>query len=369
VFLSGGIDSSIVATLAQRHSPRPLKTFSIAFEDPTFDESAYARIVAQRIGSEHVEERLGEKNLLDVVDVALSRLDEPLADPSYLPTFLVSRLASQHVKVVLGGDGGDEIFGGYPTYRAHAYGRLYELLPKGLRGGPIANAVGRLRERDSYQSLEWKLRRFVLRWDDEPRRRHLRWMSNLDLADLRQGVPSSSGAVPATLEGDAPSFADALNQLLALDFTTYLPSSVLTKVDRASMAHGLEVRPPLLDNDIVEWAFSLPSSLKLRRGRSKYLLKLAAKGRLPEQIIERPKKGFGIPLGRWIRGPLRDRLDRALQPSPLWESGLLDRKTFVRWAKTNDARRGDYSKALWAVIVLDEWVRREKLDADQSFAE
>jgi asparagine synthase (glutamine-hydrolysing) len=366
VFLSGGIDSSCVALLAQRHSARPLKTFSIAFEDPTFDESDYARLVARQIGSDHVEERLEPRNLLDVVDVALAHLDEPLADPSYLPTFLVSRLASAHVKVVLGGDGGDEVFGGYPTYRAHRASRLYGFLPEGLRAGPLSRFVAGLPDRDSYQSLAWKLKRFVLRWDDDARRRHLRWMSNLDLPDLRKGLPHPSGRLPLSLENGAPSLSDPLNAILALDFLTYLPSSVLTKVDRASMAHGLEVRPPMLDNDIVDWVFSLPSSLKVRRSRGKILLKLAARGSLPAKIIERPKKGFGIPLGAWLRGPLRERTDAALRPSALWASRMLDRDAFASWAALHVAHRGDYSKALWALIVLDEWVRRENIECEEA---
>jgi asparagine synthase (glutamine-hydrolysing) len=364
VFLSGGIDSSCVALLAQRHSSKPLKTFSIAFQDPTFDESGYARLVARQIGSDHVEERLQTSNLLDVVDIALARLDEPLADPSYLPTFLVSRLAAAHVKVVLGGDGGDELFGGYPTYRAHRLARLYRLVPRGLRSGPLTRFVSNLPERDSYQSLAWKLKRFVLRWDDEPRRRHLRWMSNLDLSDLPKGVPLSSGIPPATLESGAPALPDAMNAILALDFLTYLPSSVLTKVDRASMAHGLEVRPPMLDNEIVDWIFALPSSLKVGPLGTKVLLKRASRGKLPDEIIDRPKKGFGIPLAAWLRGPLRQRLDAALQRSELWSSGLLDREAFGSWAALHAARRGDYSKALWALIVLDEWVRREKIECE-----
>jgi asparagine synthase (glutamine-hydrolysing) len=357
VFLSGGIDSSCVATLAQRGSRQRLKTFSIAFEDPTFDESEHARLVARAIGSEHVEERLSVENLVDVVDVALDRLDEPLADPSYLPTFLLSRLASQHVKVVLGGDGGDELFGGYPTYRAHVYARAARWLP--LRARPVQALVEGLRERDQYQSLEWKLKRFVLRWDDEPRARHLRWMSNLDVDDLRRGLPATAGATPSPLDGQHADGGDTLRTLLALDFGTYLPGSVLTKVDRASMAHGLEVRPPLLDNEMIDWAFSIPSSLKLRGGATKYVLKLAAKGHVPAPIVHRPKKGFGIPLRAWLRGPLRDRVSRALEPSVLWDSGLLDRTAFRGWAQMHAERRGDYSKALWALIVLDEWVRRE----------
>jgi asparagine synthase (glutamine-hydrolysing) len=364
VFLSGGVDSSSVAALAEQRAQRRLKTFSIAFEDPSFDESQHARLVARHIGSEHVEERLTEANLLEVVDLALSRLDEPLADPSFLPTFLLSRLASRHVKVVLGGDGGDELFGGYPTYRAHRYARLANLLPVGAPS--LRRVIARLQDRDRYQSLEWKLKRFVLRWDDDDRVRHFRWMSNLDLEDLRRGVWCSSQSPPGPLAGHYPVTEDSMNGILALDFLSYLPGSVLTKVDRASMAHGLEVRPPLLDNEIVDWAFTLPSSLKVRGGQSKYLLKRAAKGHLPARIIHRPKKGFGIPLGRWLRGPLQGRLARALEPSALWDTGQLDREAFLGWSRMHAARAGDFSKALWALIVLDEWVRREKIEPARS---
>jgi asparagine synthase (glutamine-hydrolysing) len=362
VFLSGGIDSSIVAVLAQQHSGRRLETFSIAFDDPTFDESRYSTLVARRIGSRHVEERLTEANLLEVIDLALARLDEPLADPSYLPTFLLSRLASSQVKVVLGGDGGDELFGGYPTYRAHRQARLYSLLPRALRRGPLAGVISRLPQQDTYQSLEWKLKRFVIRWDDDSTRRHLRWMSNLDIDDLARATPCAQGLKPATLAFRAPDSRDPLNAILALDFCTYLPGSVLTKVDRASMAHGLEVRPPMLDNDVIDWAFRMPSSLKVRGARSKYLLQRAALGHLPTAIVLRRKKGFGIPLGKWLRGPLRDRLDRTLASCPLWGSGLLAQEAFVEWAGMHNQRKGDYSRTLWALLVLDEWVRREKIE-------
>ncbi len=361
VFLSGGIDSSTIATLAQKCSDKPLRTFSIAFDDPTFDESQYARQVARQIGSIHVEETLSERNLIDVVDVALSRLDEPLADPSYLPTYLVSQLAASHVKVVLGGDGGDEVFGGYPTYRAHQYARYYRLLPRVVRADAMNAWVSRMPERDAYQSLEWKMKRFVQRWDDDAGRRHLRWMSDLDLSDLRLGVPSATGEIPTVLDGALRGLPASISGTLALDFRTYLPGSVLTKVDRASMAHSLEVRPPMLDNEIVDWAFALPSSQKVHRGRSKVLLKRAARGHLPDAIIDRKKKGFGIPLRAWLRGPLHDKVTRALEPSPLWASGLLNRDAFAEWARRLETRSGDYSKALWALIVLDEWVRRERV--------
>ena len=359
VFLSGGLDSSIIATLAAGRYGRKIKTFSMGSADPSFDESSHARVVARAIGSEHVEEVFGEEKVLEVTDVALDRLDEPLADPSYLPTFCLSRLAASHVKVVLGGDGGDELFGGYPTYKAHAAARLWRHVP--LRMGPLQALVSRLPASDGYQSLEWKAKRFLLRWDDDARRRHFRWMSSLDLPDLARAVPGR-GELPETLVARYPSTRDDINAMLAVDIMSYLPGSVLTKVDRASMAHGLEVRPPMLGNDVVEWAYSLPSSVKLRRGTSKYLLKSAARGHLPDVIIDRPKRGFALPLRTWLRGPLRSRVTRALEPSPLWESGLLDRGAFVEWAGMHDARRGDYARALWALVVLDGWVRREKVE-------
>jgi asparagine synthase (glutamine-hydrolysing) len=150
-----------------------------------------------------------------------------------------------------------------------------------------------------------------------------------------------------------------MHRLLALDFTTYMPGSVLTKVDRASMAHGLEVRPPLLDNQTVDWAFALPSRFKVRRGHSKYLFKRAARGHLPDNIIDRRKKGFGIPLAAWLRGPLRDRIESLLASSPAWDLGLLDQAVFRDWNQQHQTRRTDHAKPLWALLVLDSWLRRE----------
>jgi asparagine synthase (glutamine-hydrolysing) len=293
-----------------------------------------------------------------VLDLALDKLDEPMADPSFLPTFLLSRLAARHVKVVVGGDGGDELWGGYPTYRAHLYADVYRRVPGWVRKS-VVRAVGMLPIDERYQSLEWKLRRFTERWDDDPVVRHLRWMSSVDLPDLARALPSAAGIRPATLDAPLPETADTLARMLALDFTTYMPGSVLTKVDRASMAHGLEVRPPLLDDRLVDWAFSLPSRLKLSgRGQTKFLLKLAARGKLPDEIIDRPKKGFGIPLATWLRGPLKERISDVVASSPLWQTGALDRGTFEGWNRDHQALRRDHSKPLWALLVLDHWFRR-----------
>jgi asparagine synthase (glutamine-hydrolysing) len=183
-------------------------------------------------------------------------------------------------------------------------------------------------------------------------------MSSVDLPDLAAGIPAARGMLPPTFGAALPETALWLHRLLALDFTTYLPGSVLTKVDRASMAHGLEVRPPLLDDALVDFAFSLPPRHKLRGRRGKYLLKRAARGKIPDAVIDRPKKGFGIPLGAWLRGPLKDRLDGVLRDSPLWDTGLVDQPTFRAWRDEHQARRHDRSKPLWALYVLDRWLRR-----------
>jgi asparagine synthase (glutamine-hydrolysing) len=364
IFLSGGIDSSSVAALAQRQLRQPVRTFSIAFEDPAFDESSYARQVARHLRSDHTEETLSEAILLDTVDAALGSLDEPVADPSIVPTYLLSRLAARHVKVALGGDGGDELWAGYPTYRAHVFARLYGAVPESLREGVIAPLVSRLPVADRYQSFEWKAKRFTGRWASEPSRRHLRWMSNTDLPDLANLVPALAGNPPPL--GTAPLFeSDVINSMLALDFRTYLPGSVLAKVDRASMAHGLEVRPPLLDNELVDWAFSLPSRVKLHGTTGKYLLKKAVRGLLPAEVVDRPKKGFAIPLASWLRGPLAPLVEAALRDSPLWASGEppLGRECLDAWWTEHRERRRDRSRGLWALVVLDRWMKRERIAA------
>lgn len=357
VFLSGGLDSSLVAALAHQNSGGRLRTFSIGFDDPRFDESGYARKVARHLNTEHTEEILNEAKVLEVLDQALDCLDEPMADPSIVPTWLLSRLAARSVKVALGGDGGDELWAGYPTYLAHRASPGYEKLPGGLRDQLIRPLVSALPVSHGYQSLEWKLKRFVQRWDRDPALRHLRWMSNTDLPDL-EGL-LGPGQLPALPRIPERFRDDLLNGLLALDFSSYMADSVLTKVDRASMAHGLETRPPMLDNEFVAWSFSVPSKWKLRGRERKYLLKRAAEGLLPPEIIHRPKKGFAIPLAAWLRGPLRGRLQAALRNSPLWDAGVLDRNAFAGYLNDHLRMRVDRSKPLWAFLTLHQWMKRE----------
>lgn len=363
VFLSGGIDSSAIAFLAQKNTPHPVQTFSIGFEDKNFDETSYAKQVAQQIKSHHRERILSEKILLETIDRALAVLDEPLADPSLIPTFLLSQLASEHVKVVLGGDGGDELWGGYPTYQAHKMANIYSRLPSIFKRQLIPYLVGQLPIKDSYQSIEWKLKRFAQRWEDQRIPRHLRWMSSLDRPYLSEAF--GDNCLPYTiLDHWQISDADWLNAILRLDFNTFLPGSVLTKVDRASMANGLEVRPPLLDSEFVDWTFQIESKFKLRGYKSKYLFKLAAKNHLPKLITHRRKKGFAIPLAKWTRGPLAPLLAKVFEDSPLWGDPNLNplRKTLSAFNTAHQNKKKDGSRPLWALLILDKWLKKEGLE-------
>jgi asparagine synthase (glutamine-hydrolysing) len=361
VFLSGGIDSSLIAALAQRKREQPLKTFTIAFEDKDFDESAHAALVARHLGTEHIEQPLKAGSLLEQLGRALDSLDEPLADPSLIPTFLLSEVAAAHVKVVLGGDAGDELWSGYPTYRAHQWARWYAKVPQWIRRELIERGVSRLPVDLRYQSFEWKAKRFALRWEEDSLRRHLSWMSATSLPWLHRLFPKFQDELPIFAATTRPDFADGLNALQALDYHTYLPGSVLTKVDRASMAHGLEVRPPFLDSEVIAWSFSLPSHLKRNAKTGKVLLKKVAQKFLPQSILDRPKKGFGIPLARWLQGPLQDRVQGLLRSSPIWESPLVSQKAFQEGANRFGSGREDFSKPLWALLVLDHWMRKEEI--------
>ena len=264
VFLSGGIDSSCVATAAVAAGGR-MKAFSIGFDDATFDESqvrAHGGRAAQRRG---ITETLHERNLMTSMDVALDLIDEPMADPSFLPTFLLSRLAARHVKVVVGGDGGDELWGGYPTYRGHRFASMYQSCPAGSASTSSAASSGGCRS--TIATGAWSgscaVHRSAGTTTSSPATSAGCRASTCPIW-RRRSRPRR--AVPATLATRLPETDDWLQRIMALDFATYMPGSVLAKVDRASMAHGLEVRPPLLDDTLVDRSFALPSRYKLRRG-------------------------------------------------------------------------------------------------------
>jgi asparagine synthase (glutamine-hydrolysing) len=355
-FLSGGVDSATVVALMAHLGQRP-HTFSIGFDERDFDELRFARLVAERYGTQH-EELVVRPDVWPLLDEIVPALDEPLADVSAIPTYLVSRLAARRVKVVLSGDGGDEVFGGYDHYeQGLADIRRFDRLPLLLRRsiGAIAAVLP-----DVAPGKRW-LRHASLA-------ARLRFLDGEALfpADLKARLLSRDLAAAIADAADpledrarmlerAP--GDALGRLLYLDTMTYLPLDILTKVDRMSMAHSLEVRPPLLDAPLVEAVAQLPSRWKVDGRARKVLFKKAVRGWVPDEILARPKRGFAVPIRHWFRGPLRRAAEEVLFDRRTLARGLFDPR-FVR-ALVDEHRRGrrDQSMRLWALLVLELWTR------------
>jgi len=366
VFLSGGIDSSAVAAFAARHFPGRLKTFSIGFEDPSFDETAQARRVARALGTDHQEEILNPRAALDLVARLPELLDEPLGDASFLPTYLLSRFTRRSATVALSGDGGDELFAGYPTYQAHRLASALELVPRWVRRRLVCPAVERLPVSLDNLSFDFRLKRFVEGMDFAPVDRHAAWLGSFTPDEqrglftqdalARMEAPPSYAAFHEMLS-HAPS-ASELERMLYLDLKGYLGEGVLAKVDRASMACSLEVRVPLLDHRVVELAASLPMRLKLRRLTTKYVLKRALSGVLPHDVLVRPKKGFGVPLGRWFRGALAPLLRDACAPDVVRRAGLFRPDAVERLLAEHADGRRDHRKKLYTLLAFQLWASR-----------
>ena len=291
-FLSGGVDSSAVVSIMARASRRPIKTFSVGFREDRYNELPHARQVAEAYGTEH-HELLVEPNDLKVLEELLSSFDEPFADSSAIPTYLVSRLARQHVKVVLSGDGGDELFAGYDRYVVDHRRRHLGLLGDLGLGGPLRALSAVLPvgggKNTLYNLSLPRLQRYIDAISLFPRQA---------LRDVLADGDASRVDIASLADPDL----DALSQLQDLDLKTYLPGDILTKVDRMSMANSLEARVPLLDHPLVEFACSLPPDLRFRDGKTKYLLKRALEGRVPAEVLTRPKQGFAVPAGILVLG-------------------------------------------------------------------
>ena len=331
VFLSGGLDSSTVAAfMATIAGADRMKTFSIAFSDPSFDESVHARAVARHLDTDHHEERLDPGSML--ASCPRWRLpDEPLADASIVPTYLLSRFTRQHVTVALGGDGGDELFAGYPTFKADLPGRLFfERLPAAARTLVARAAAAILPAGTGYFSLDFKLHQFLRGGTAPGPRRHQRWLSSFlpeELARLlRPAVAVAVGDPLDDVEAWAASSParDEADPLMDFYARFYLANDVNVKVDWAAGAVGLEVRAPLQDTEVVTFACQLPPSLRLRGLTTKYVLKRAMRGRLPPAIIHRKKQGFAVPVARWMKQDLRSALLDELAPDKLRREGLFD---------------------------------------------
>ncbi|HSP10394.1 MAG TPA: asparagine synthase (glutamine-hydrolyzing) [Candidatus Dormibacteraeota bacterium] len=358
VFLSGGIDSSAVTAMMSRLGGE-VKSFSVGFAERSFDEAPYAREVARHLGTEHHELTLEPSMLLDLIPRLPVLLDEPLGDASVIPTYLLAAFTRRHVKVALGGDGGDELFGGYPTMQAHRLAGYYMRAPRLLREGLVEPVVRRLPVSRDNLSFDFRAKRFVAGARYPVAERHQRWMGSFDpeeraallSGDMREEV---SRRVGASVSDSTPPL-DPLNQVLMMDMRMYLENDILVKLDRSSMMASLEGRVPLLNNDLVAYATRLPLNLKLRGLRSKFVLKRALRGILPDRILDRPKKGFGIPVAHWFRGPLKEQMLAVLSPERIARQGFFDPGYVAHLIDGHLSGRRDNRKQLWTLFAFELW--------------
>jgi asparagine synthase (glutamine-hydrolysing) len=362
VLLSGGIDSSLVTALAVRASSETVKTFSISFAESSFDESQYARAVAKFLGTDHHEERFSASLAANLVGEIGAWMDEPISDPSLVPTYLLSRFTRKHVTVALGGDGGDEIFAGYPMYFGHYMARAYLTMPRFLRRGLVEPMVNLLPVKTKNLSFDYRARRFITASHyDEVARHHVLFGSftphdqeELLTEDIKQ---QSDGDIYADArrmfaECDSNNLTECMQNL---DAQLYLAEDILTKVDRASMAVSLEVRAPYLDPRVAEFAASLPPSYKLHGYTSKYILKKAAKGLVPSFVWRRGKKGFGVPFAKWLKSELRPLAHDLLSPDRLRRSGLFNPEYVAKLQDEHERGVANHRKLLWTLLSFELW--------------
>ncbi len=359
VFLSGGIDSSsVAAALTEIEPARNVRTFSIGFEDPSFDETAHARAVARHLGTDHHERTFSVESVYELLPEVAAWLDEPFGDASILPTHLLSRFARTEVVVALGGDGADELLAGYPTFAAEGVAGLFSRLPASARALAGA-AVARLPVDHGNMSLDFRLKQFLRGASEPSPLAHQRWLGSFSGPEIARLLVDDPGFdvedEHLRRAGGLATGADPLTRSLALYQDTYLPEDILTKVDRASMACGLEVRAPFLDAELVDSIQMLPAAFKYGRNQTKRLLKKAAAGRLPPAILGRRKKGFGIPVARWLRGPLAPLLEAHLGRERLERQGLFRPDEVARRIHEHRAGVRDHRKPLWTLLMFQLW--------------
>jgi asparagine synthase (glutamine-hydrolysing) len=365
VLLSGGLDSSTIAALMAQLYPGQVQSFSIGFEEASFDESGYARQVANHVGTKHNELILTSKMAAEMVPTITDFLDEPFGDSSLIPTFLLSKFAREQVKVVLGGDGGDELFAGYPTLAAHRLIEYYErVVPRGIRSTLLPKALDFMPVSFNNISMDFRIRRFLAGRGVPLEVRHHRWLGSFtdeEKSGLLQGWLKPILRDTYTEAYRHTDKCDArlpLNQILYNDMKLYLEGDILYKVDRASMAASLEVRVPFLNREVVNFATRLPLELKLHRLTGKYILKKSMAPHLPGNIINRPKKGFNMPVAYWLTGELRNLAQDMLSESRLKAQGLFNPGYARRLLDDHVARRRDNRKLLWTLLVFQLWYDR-----------
>jgi len=358
-FLSGGVDSSAIVAMMAQLQDKPVNTCAIGFDVKQFNETEFATKVAQRYKTNHFEQTVDSDDF-DLLDTLADLYDEPYSDSSSIPTYRVCQLAKQRVTVALSGDGGDEHFAGYRRYRWHMNEeRLRSRIPLGLRK-PLFGALGRI-----YPKADWAPRIFRAKTTFESLARNSveAYLHSVSHASDEQRNAMFSDNFKRELQGYRVQEVfnhhaqrcptdDPLSLIQYLDMKTYMVGDILTKVDRASMAHSLEVRVPLLDHKFVEWVSGIPSSYKLKGQEGKYILKKSLEPHLPKDVLYRPKMGFGVPLGKWFRGPLRERLRSHIVEGGLADTGLFNQKYLERLVADHQSGRREYSAQLWALLMF-----------------
>ncbi len=366
IFLSGGLDSSTIAYYAQKNSPEKVKTFSIGFEDESFDESRYAKEVARFLGTEHRNFLVKAEDLLDIIPRVADMTDEPMADASIIPTYILSKHTREHVTVALGGDGGDELFAGYPTFQAEVFAGLYKKFPKFAREA-FQKFAHSLPASHKNFSLDFKMKKFLEGAEEsDTAHRHAKWLGTFSHEDRRMLFTENAWKelseknefedIDRYMKGWKNT--DVKNALLLLYQRTYMMDEVMVKVDRASMQNALEARAPFLDTEVVEFANSLPYRFKQRGFTGKYILKKLMKGKLPSNIIHRQKKGFGIPLGHWFQNELKDFCNDTLSEDNIKKGGLLNYDYIATLKNEHFSGAKDHRKKLWNLAVFELWKRK-----------
>lgn len=362
ILLSGGVDSSTVAAFAVQHASEKVKTFSIGFEEDSFDESRFAREVALHLGTEHYEAMLSVETAADLIGDIGTWLDEPLSDGSLIPTFMLSRFVRHHVTVALGGDGGDELFAGYPMYYGHKVAAAYAAVPRFVRKSLIEPIVNRLPVSTKNLSFDYRAKRFIRSSTADIVARHHSWFGSftaeeqapLLTADVREQTSGDIYAGPRA-RLDICDAASDIERMQYLDMNFYMADDILTKVDRASMAVSLETRAPFLDPRVGQLAASLPLEYKLHGSKGKYILKKAVDDMLPRSILNRSKKGFGIPIADWLKGRLNPLMHDLLSPKRLQEQGLFESDHVQKLIREHENAVASHHKQLWTLLVFQLW--------------
>ena len=372
VFLSGGVDSGLVATLAARRGHR-FPVFSMRLAGQGYDETGYARLVAAQIGAEYHEAEMDHADGEEAIETFAAAMDQPLGDPSVLPTWALARLASKHVPVVRTGEGGDELFAGYPTYLGHRWVGLSQHVPDAVANAALALAH-RLRPKHTHVSIAHLVARFLEARAMDPLERHLSWFGTASpeaaRALLAPALRETLGAgeergylrefAVRAAEAGLPGWPERPGLMVwqLMDFDLYLGGGLLTKVDRCTMAHSLESRAPFLRHSLIRFALGLPEDAKLRGKTGKRALKLAARGLLPRAILARRKQGFSPPFSVWARGPLRGLVESRLAPERLRRAGVLDVEATRRVLEDHVAGRSERGRTLWTLLSLQMWGER-----------